>query len=143
MYYLREGYWCVCECSCNWSNGVMNDGVSVHECREVDPGKWKPLGRSWERRGGADFPSSDMPWYLVSGTPTGLTGGDSEPLIKMVKAHFELTCDIRQQVFVVAQSPRYVPVIIHEQINGTCQFPAGEFEAMQEIMYCAERDYDE
>ncbi len=137
MYYLREGHWCVCECSCNWSNGLMNDGISVYACLEVESGKWKPIGSSWEYRGGADFQSGTLPWFLVSGTPTGLTGGDSEPLIKMVKAHFKLGWTHSEQAFTVAQPATFVPSIIHEQIDDQCRFPAGEFEAMHAM------DFDE
>jgi len=56
----------------------------------------------------------------------------------MVTAHFELTWDIRRQAFFIAQEFRYDPIVIHEQLKGACQFPAGEFEAMQEFIYGSE-----
>ncbi len=135
MYFIREGLWCQCERSCNWSSGLLTDGISVHACEEVVTGQWKALGRSWELRGGARFQISDAPWFLVSGLPLATLGGDSEPLIKMVQAHFELTWACRRQVFTMSRVASYEPATIHYQIDGRCHFPASEFEAMQEGIY--------
>ena len=113
----------------------MNDGVSVHACEEVLPGQWKPLGRSWELRGGSRFQDTEVPWFLVSGLPMATSGGDSEPLIKLVHAHFELAWDSHRQVFTMSRVTSCDPATIHYQIDGRCHFPASEFEAMQEGIY--------
>ncbi len=135
MYYLREGLWCKCECSCNWRTGLMNPGVSVHDCQEVAAGIWKPLGHSWELRGGTTFQDSDVPWFLVSGLPVATLGGNGEPLIKGVRAHFELSWDHNRQVFTNSRAADVEPAIFHAQNDGRCHFPASEFEAIQEGIY--------
>lgn len=137
-YYVREGNWCKCEQSCNWSNGLMNSGVSVHDCEAVGHNQWKPLGRSWELRTGGTIQSSGHPWFLVSGQSTVTRGGDLEPLITMVQAHWELAWNSRQKIFVVAQVATYEPATTHAQIDGYCHFPTHEFETMQMGIYGAE-----